>query len=106
MNYSNCRLTIVAPERAKLDSSDWFDKRIDLEKGFSFKWGGQAQEKSLIGTLEALKLGHFKLSNIFTVFYQDPDAEGYDGLLGGSALRNFKVIFDYSRSNMILEPPR
>jgi len=46
------------------------------------------------------------VSNILTVFYQDPVAQDYDGLLGGSALRNFKVIFDYSRSRRILEPPR
>jgi hypothetical protein len=68
--------------------------------------GGYAKEKSLVGLLEAVQLGHFELSNPVTVFYQDPAAQGYDGLLGGSALRSFKVIFDYSRSRMILEPPR
>ena len=33
-----------------------------------------------------------------------PSGERYGGLLGAPALRNFKVIFDYSRSRMILEP--
>jgi hypothetical protein len=30
--------------------------------------------------------------------------ERYGGLLGAPALRNFKVIFDYSRGQIILEP--
>jgi hypothetical protein len=58
-----------------------------------------------VGRLKALQLGGFKLSNPITVFYQVPPAQG-DGLLGNSALRNFTVIFDYSRSRLILEPPR
>jgi len=68
--------------------------------------GGLAKEATLVGTLEALQLDGFKLSNPLTVFYQKTAARAYDGLLGGVALRNFKVIFDYSRSRMILEPPR
>jgi predicted aspartyl protease len=66
---------------------------------------GLAKEATLVGTLEALQLGGYKLSNPLTVFYQKTAARGYDGLLGGTALRNYKVIFDYSRSRMILEPP-
>ncbi|MBO0861960.1 MAG: aspartyl protease family protein, partial [Chloracidobacterium sp.] len=68
--------------------------------------GGSAKEKSWTGSLEALQLGGFKLSNPAAVFYQEPAIEGSDGLLGNPALRHFKVIFDYSRSRMILEPPR
>jgi predicted aspartyl protease len=67
--------------------------------------GGFEKESTLVGTLEALQLGGFKLSNPLTVFYQKTAARSYDGLLGGVALRNFKVIFDYSHSRMILEPP-
>ncbi len=67
---------------------------------------GSAKEETLVGTLEALQLGGFKLPNPLTAFYQKTAARDYDGLLGGSALRNFKVIFDYSRGRMILEPPR
>jgi hypothetical protein len=68
--------------------------------------GGSAKEKSWTGSLEALQLGGFKLSNPAVVFYQEPAIQGSDGLLGNRALRNFKVIFDYSRSRMILERPR
>jgi len=35
---------------------------------------------------------------------QQTAGQGYDGLLRGAILRNFEVIFDYSRSRMILEP--
>ncbi len=57
------------------------------------------------GTLEALQLDDFKVSNPLTIFSQLSDDQDYDGFLGGLALRNFQVIFDYSRSRMILESP-
>jgi hypothetical protein len=56
--------------------------------------------------LEALQLGGFTLSNPMTIFYQEPAIQGSDGILGNPVLRNFKVIFDYARSRMILESPR
>jgi len=68
--------------------------------------GGWAKGVSYEGKLEALQLGDFKLSDPLTFFRNTEIGEGYDGLLGGPALRNFKVILDYSRSRMILEPPR
>jgi hypothetical protein len=67
---------------------------------------GWAKGVSFEGKLEALQLGGFKLSDPLTFFRHTPVGGGYDGLLGGPALRNFKVILDYSRSRMILEPPR
>jgi predicted aspartyl protease len=66
--------------------------------------GGWAEGTSVVGTLEALQLGDIKLSNPLTFFRKNLVGQGYDGLLGGGALRNFKVIFDFSRSLMILEP--
>jgi hypothetical protein len=65
--------------------------------------GGYAKEQAWEGTLEALQLGSFKLPNPVTVFSQEAEAQDYDGFLGGLALRNFRVIFDYSRRWMILE---
>jgi aspartyl protease len=65
---------------------------------------GSVKEPTLVGKLEILQLGGLKLSNPLTVFYQR--ATPYDGLLGGQFLRNFKAIFDYSRSRMILESRR
>ena len=57
------------------------------------------------GTLEALQINDFKVPNPLTIFSQLSDDQDYDGILGGLALRNFKVIFNYARSRMILEPP-
>lgn len=60
-----------------------------------------------IGRVESLELGRFKLERPVTAF---PEAggffakEGSAGNIGGLILRRFKVIFDYSRKRMILEP--
>jgi predicted aspartyl protease len=75
-----------------------------LEEATECGIGGAGEGTSYVGTLEALQLGGFKLSNPSTLFRHKPIGQGYDGLLGGAALRNFKVIFDFSRSRMILEP--
>ena len=66
--------------------------------------GGHATEKSWIGTLEALQLGEFKIAAPVTEFrLADPNTDA-DGFIGGAVFRRFKVIFDYSRRRMILEP--
>lgn len=68
--------------------------------------GGAAEGTSYEGTLEALEFGGMKLSNPLTFFRNNANGKGFDGLLGGAVLRNYKVIFDYSRRRMILESPR
>ncbi len=66
--------------------------------------GGHEKEKSWIGTLEALQLGEFMLATPVTEFrLSDPNTDA-DGFIGGAVFRRFKVIFDYSRRRMILEP--
>ena len=66
--------------------------------------GGHEKEKSWIGTLEALQLGEFKVAAPVTEFrLADPNTDA-DGFIGGALFRRFKVIFDYSRRRMILEP--
>ena len=67
---------------------------------------GGASATNVVGTLEALQLGGLTVTNPMTVFNTKPAASGYDVLLGNSALRNFTVVFDYSRRRMILEPLR
>lgn len=68
--------------------------------------GGHEKEKSWIGTLEALQLGEFKIAAPVTEFrLADPNTDA-DGVIGGAVFRRFKVIFDYSRRRMILEPRR
>jgi hypothetical protein len=66
--------------------------------------GGYAKEKSWVGTLEALQLGEFKIATPVTEYrVSDPNTDA-DGFVGGAVFRRFKVIFDYSRRRMILEP--
>jgi hypothetical protein len=66
--------------------------------------GGYAKEKSWIGTLEALQLGEFKIAAPVTEFRLSEPNTDADGFIGGAVFRRFKVIFDYSRRRMILEP--
>jgi hypothetical protein len=66
--------------------------------------GGHAKEKSWIGTLEALQLGEFKVVAPVTEFRLSEPNTDADGFIGGAVFRRFKVIFDYSRRRMILEP--
>jgi predicted aspartyl protease len=66
--------------------------------------GGVAKEKSRVGSLPGILLGGLKVPNPVTVFLQNPEATDYDGVLGGNALRAFKVIFDHPHQRMILEP--
>lgn len=66
--------------------------------------GGHEKERSWIGTLEALQLGEFKIAAAVAEFrLADPNTDA-DGVIGGAVFRRFKVIFDYSRRRMILEP--
>jgi hypothetical protein len=68
--------------------------------------GGSAVAFS--GRLKSMSLGSFQLENLIARFSRarrgDDASAKYDGLIGGDILRRFKVVFDYSRRRMILEP--
>jgi hypothetical protein len=55
-----------------------------------------------------LRLGRVHLENVSTLFSLATDgllaSEEFEGNIGSDVLRRFKVIFDYSRRVMILEP--
>jgi hypothetical protein len=59
----------------------------------------------VVGRVAELHLGRFTITNPITLF---PDGEivapGKSGNIGGKILRRFRVIFDYSRQRIILEP--
>lgn len=60
-----------------------------------------------IGRIESLSLGRFRLDSPTAAFPQTGgfiSKKGSAGNIGGLILRRFKVIFDYSRKRMILEP--
>jgi Aspartyl protease/PDZ domain len=68
--------------------------------------GGTAQAFS--GRVKAIRLGSFELKDLVARFSRarrgDNASAKYDGLIGGEIFRRFKVVFDYSRRHMILEP--
>ena len=68
--------------------------------------GGSALAFS--GRLKSITVGSFQLENLIARLSRarrgDHASATYDGLIGGDILRRFKVVFDYSRTRMILEP--
>jgi hypothetical protein len=62
------------------------------------------------GRLKAVRLGRYTVKNPVAIFFQDTTgivaSPEFDGVIGGEVLRRFKVIFDYPRERMILEPNR
>jgi predicted aspartyl protease len=68
--------------------------------------GGTAQAFS--GRVKAMRVGSFELENSVARFSRatrgDDASAKYDGLVGGEIFRRFKVVFDYSRQKMILQP--
>ena len=64
--------------------------------------------RELIGRAQNLQIGNFVIPRPITAFSQATKgsaADGsYDGAIGGEILRRFKLIFDYSRRQLIMEP--
>lgn len=58
------------------------------------------------GRLPEFRLGSQTLTNVAANFFAEgsPAGAGFAGHIGFGLLREFKVIFDYSRRRMILEP--
>ena len=66
--------------------------------------GAGGEEEILVGRIKRVELGRLIIDNPTIGLAQDSEAEKHDGILGGEILRRSKVIFDYSRKQMILEP--
>ena len=68
------------------------------------------EPKQPVGRVPNLQLGSFTFKNPVAIFFLDKKgvlaSPEFDGVIGGEILRRFKVIFDYSRQQMILEPNR
>ncbi|HZS07502.1 MAG TPA: aspartyl protease family protein [Blastocatellia bacterium] len=62
----------------------------------------------LIGRAKSVRLGRFVFEDWLTGFWQDQKGAGAsdsrDGVVGNGLLKRFRVIFDYSRKQIILEP--
>jgi membrane-associated protease RseP (regulator of RpoE activity) len=68
------------------------------------------ESKQPVGRVPNIKVGPFTFKDSVAVFFQDKTgvlaSPEFDGVIGGEILRRFKVVFDYSRQQMILEPNR
>lgn len=68
------------------------------------------ESKQSIGRLPNVQLGRFTFKHPVAIFFQDKQgvlaSPEFDGVIGSEILHRFKVIFDYSRQQMILEPYR
>ncbi len=66
------------------------------------------ESKQPIGRVPALQLGSFTFKNSVAIFFLDKTgvlaSPEFDGVIGGEILRRFKVVFDYSRQQMVLTP--
>ena len=68
------------------------------------------ESKQPVGRVPNVQLGRFTFKNPIAIFFQDKKgviaSPEFDGVIGGEILRRFKVIYDYSRQQMILESNR
>lgn len=64
--------------------------------------------RSAVARIESLRLGPFTMKEPVVTLSRSKSGvlagSGYDGIIGAEILRRFKVIFDYSRQQMIVEP--
>ena len=72
----------------------------------SYGIGGESDQ--LLGRIDSLQIGSVTIAHPVTEFSQatkgDLSSDKDAGLIGEEVLRRFKVIFDFSRKEMILEP--
>jgi len=97
-------LTLNAPFVKAQRIEAGMEKRIEVTTGMGI--GGPTRDA--IGRIAGVQLGPYSLSRPIVGLSQDrggvSSEEGLSGILGGEILRRFRVIFDYSREQMILEP--
>src|SRR5882724_1947622 len=68
---------------------------------------GGSMSRTLQGRVRSIQVGRLSINNPIVIFSQaeaGKDATGGDGQIGGEALRRFRLILDYSRQRIILEP--
>lgn len=79
-----------------------------LKTGQSNNKGAGGEQTLFFGLVKAVRLGRLVFDKPPVGLSQDTEGAGAseenDGVIGGEILRRFKVILDYSRKRMILEP--
>lgn len=70
--------------------------------------GAGGEQKRLLARVKAVQFGPFLVNNPPVALSLDSEGEGASeenaGVIGGEVFRRFKLILDYSRKQMILEP--
>ena len=64
------------------------------------------EERRLLGQVKSVQLGPFVMKDppVVLSLETEVDSKDGDGVVGGEIFRRFKMIIDYSRKRMILEP--
>ena len=91
-----------------------FGKKHGLQQSLSKSLNGSAvgacgEEKRIVGRVKGVQFGQIMIDNPVLAVSEDvegssSDVDDCDGIVGGEILRRFKLILDYSRKRMILEP--
>jgi hypothetical protein len=70
--------------------------------------GAGGEQQIVIGRAKTAQLGRFVFTNPTVGLVREPERDGAakegDGVIGGEIFRRFKLIIDYSRRQIILEP--
>ena len=66
--------------------------------------GAGGKQPIVVGKIKAARLGKFLFSNPPVGLVLNNDGKEGDGVIGGEIFRRFRLIIDYSRERMILEP--
>jgi hypothetical protein len=121
--YAKILLTGRAPVNAKLEVDTGGDNAILVNSPFAknhklfeamqnttqdARNGAGGNQQVITGRANAVELGSFTLNDVPVHLSLDTEGAGAskenDGLIGGEIFRRFKVILDFSRKRMILEP--
>jgi hypothetical protein len=89
------------------------NKLMQSQKTIQAPLGGGSmvrESRQPVGRVPKLQLRSFTFKDSVAIFFLDKTgviaSPEFDGVIGGEILRRFKVVFDYSRRQMILEPNR
>jgi hypothetical protein len=110
-----------APVEAKLEVDTGADGTLVINSSFVKKQhllaampkavqdrgrGLGGEERRLLGQVKAVQLGQFVMKDppVVLLLETEVESKGGDGVVGGEIFRRFKMIIDYSRKRMILEP--
>lgn len=103
---TGCGLGLVMLSKAYVDKNNLMAQKLTPTPDNRYGFAGE-QPKVVSAQIEKFSVGPFDVPRPVVHLWQVPGFGGSgvpDGLLCGDFLRRFKLIFDYGRKTMILEP--